>query len=694
MRKRVPSLVTVVLMISPAVVSAQEVMTPERLWQLKRAAAPIVSPDGRQFVFTLSEFDVQENSGQTDLYLLPVEGGTPQRVTDFGGRVSNPQWRPDGRRIGFLAAREDGVQLWEVNPDGSDLRQVSKIEGGIGNFRYAPTGTHVSFTRRVRVGPTIAEIHPDLPKANAKIIDELMYRHWDTWHDGRYSHLFIAEYREGTIGEPLDLMPGARFDTPLPPFGGVEQINWSPDGGRIAYTAKKVAGTEAAQSTDSDIYLYELGSGAVTNLTRGNHGYDLEPVFSPDGRFVAWLSMERESYEADRSRLFIHEFATGESRELTVGFDLDVHAPEWALDGRAIFFTSETRGTVQIYEAPLEGRIRQVTEGIHDYGRFGVVKTAAGPSLIAARMSMSEPTDFHRVEVRSGQSSRLSDLNADVLRPVTMGRVESRIVKATDGADILTWVIYPPGFDPNRRYPTLLYAQGGPQSALSQFFSYRWNFQALAAPGYIIVAPNRRGVPGFGQAFKEAVSRDWGGQAMQDLLSAIDDVAREPYVDRDRLGAIGPSFGGFTVFWLAGNHQKRFRTLVAHAGVFNLESMYLTTEELFFVNWDVGGPFWETPRPRGYDFSPHSFLENWETPMLVIHGELDFRVPVTEGMQAFTALQVKNIDSRFLYFPTEGHWILTPQNGILWHRVVFDWLERYLQPGTPAVPSSSAPDRK
>jgi dipeptidyl aminopeptidase/acylaminoacyl peptidase len=686
-RRLILALVTVALSSAwPGHATAQEVMTPERLWQLERMSVPVVAPAGDMLAFTITRHDIAQNRGRTDLYLVPVEGGQPRRVTEIE-RVSGPQWRPDGKRIGFLATRDGDTQLWEVAADGADLRQVSRIEGGIANFRYAPNGTHVSFTRRVRVDPTIADRHPDLPNANAQIIDELMYRHWDRWHDGRYSHLFLAEYRDGTLGEPRDLMPDARFDTPLPPFGGVDQIDWSPDGTRIAYTSKAVAGTKAAQSTNSHIFVYELASGGTTNITEWNPGYDVEPVFSPDGRFVAWLSMEREGYEADRNRIFVHDFASGKPRELTVGFDLDAHNLAWAPDGRALFFTAETRGTVHIYEAPLDGSIRQVTEGVHDYGRPRVVRTATGAALVATRMSMSEPADLYRVEPASGEASRLTDINVQQLGPVTMGRVERRLVKATDGAEILTWVIYPPGFDPTRRYPALLYAQGGPQSALSQFFSYRWNFQTLAAQGYIVVAPNRRGVPGFGQAFKEAISQDWGGQAMQDLLSAIDDVAREPYVDRERLGAIGPSFGGFTVFWLAGNHQKRFRTFVAHAGVFNFESMYGATEELFFVNFDIGGPFWEEPRPRSYDFSPHTFAQNWDTPMLVIHGELDFRVPIAEGMQAFTALQVRGIESRFLYFPQEGHWILTPQNGILWHRVVFDWLARHLQParGTPSA---------
>jgi Tol biopolymer transport system component len=381
----------VLLILSTSVGIAQEVMTPERLWQLKRAAAPVVSPSGRDVALTITEYDIESNTGRTDLFVLSADGRAAPRPLTQLGRVSSPQWRPDGRRIGFLATQSDETQLWEVSPDGTDLRQVSRIEGGIANFRYAPTGTHVSFTRRVQVDETLAQRHPDLPSAQARVIDRLMYRHWDRWHDGRYNHLFVASYDDGTLGEPRSVMPGdARYDTPLPPFGGVEQINWSPDGSRIAYTAKALTGARAARSTNSDIYLYTLATGRTVNLTERNPGYDVEPVFSRDGRYLAWLSMERDGYESDRNRLFVHDFTTGQSRELTAGFDLDAHSPQWSPTGEIIFFTSETAGTIQIYEVTLGGRVRQVTEGSHDYGSFGVANDD-GTLLIASRTSMSAP---------------------------------------------------------------------------------------------------------------------------------------------------------------------------------------------------------------------------------------------------------------------------------------------------------------
>ncbi len=669
-----------VLILVPQHGLAQDVMTPELLWKLKRVSAPAVSPDGRSIVYGVTSYDVGANKGDTDLYLLPVDGGEPLRLTEMKGAESGAQWRGDGQWIGFLSSNGGSTQLWEVRPDGKKLRQVTDVEGGISNFRYAPDGTHISFTRDVKLDPTVSELYDDLPEADARIIDGLMYRHWNSWHDYSYSHLHVAPYKDGWVGEPVDLMPGERYDTPLGPFGGVEQISWSPDGRTVAYTTKRVAGTDYAVSTNSDIFLVDLESMETVNLSEGMVGYDVEPVFSPDGRWLAWLSMERDGYEADRNRLFVQDLSSGDRRELTAEYDNDAHSPVWTPDGREIYFTSDSRGTVQIFQVDVSGGpVRQVTNGVFDYVSVDVARTADALTLVAARRSMSSPTEIYRVDPAEGGAEQLTFANEEILAGVELGRVEKRMVRATDGGEILTWVIYPPGFDPSRSYPALLYAQGGPQGTVSQFFSYRWNFQLMAANGYIVVAPNRRGVPSFGQEWKEQISGDWGGQAMQDLLASIDEIASEPYVDATRLGAIGASYGGYTVYWLAGNHEGRFRTFVSHAGVFNLESMYGSTEEMFFVNFDLDGPYWQDD--ASYEaFSPHRFVQNWDTPILVIHGEKDFRVPITEGMQAFTAAQLKGVESRFLYFPEEGHWILTPQNGILWHRVFFDWLGRFLKP--------------
>jgi len=669
-----------ILTLSPRPSVAQDVMTPELLWKLHRVSAPAVSPNGRSIVYGVTRYDVAANKGDTDLYVLPVAGGVPLQVTALEGSESGARWRPDGQWIGFLSSSGGSTQLWEVRPDGKKLRQVTDVEGGISNFSYAPDGEHIAFTRNVKLDPAVTDVYPDLPEADARIMDGLMYRHWDSWHDYAYSHLHVAPYRDGWVGDPVDLMQGQRFDTPLNPFGGAEQIAWSPDGQRIAYTTKRATGTAYTLSTNSDIFLVDVGSLEAVNLTEGIAGYDVEPVFSPDGTRIAWLSMERDGYEADRNRLFVQDLSSGARRELTADYDNDAHSPVWSGDADTVYFTSETLGTIQVFAVDASGGpVRQVTEGAFDFVSLAAATSADGEVLVAARRSMSSPNEIYRVDPADGAAEPLTFANRDILRGVKLGRVEKRMILATDGAEILTWVIYPPDFDPARRYPALLYAQGGPQGTVSQFFSYRWNFQLMAANGYIVVAPNRRGVPSFGQEWKEQISGDWGGQAMQDLLAAIDAVAAEPYVDADRLGAIGASFGGYSVYWLAGNHEGRFRTFVAHAGLFNLESMYGATEEMFFVNFDLGGPYWENPRSYE-EFSPHRFVQNWDTPILVIHGQKDFRVPVTEGMQAFTAAQLKGIESRFLYFPEEGHWVLEPQNGILWHRVFFEWLGRTLKP--------------
>ena len=688
--RKIIGLIAAIMLWLPNPSFAQDRLTPELLWQFKRVSGPAVSPDGSRFVYGIRQYDLEENRGNTDLWMMSADGGSPRQITNTPGNEFNYTWRPDGRAIGFLSSQSGSVQLWEMSPDGSDVRQVSDVDGGIGNFSYSPDGSHVAFTRNVKLDETPNEIHPDLPLANARIIDELMFRHWDTWHDYTYSHLFVAEYGDGGLGEPIDVMPGERYDTPLSPFGGGEQIGWSADGRTIAYTSKKVTGAAYAVSTNSEIYIYDLDDGSTTNLTEGMMGYDTEPRFSPDGRYIAWLSMERDGYEADRNRLFVQELAGGSPRELTVGFDQDVQSPEWGADSQSIYFTSDIRGTIQLYVASVVGgqgsrsQIRKITEGVHNYGGFGLAEgsgRSGGPDstdIITSRTSMSAPADIYNVDPATGTATQLTFANSDVLDRITMGRVEERIVRTTDHKEMPTWVIYPPDFDPGRQYPALLYAKGGPQGAMSQSFSYRWNFQMMAANGYIIIAPQRRGSSSLGQEWEEQISGDWGGQAMQDLLSAIDDLAREPYVDADRLGAVGASFGGYSVFWLAGNHAGRFKAFISHDGLFNLESMYGSTEEMFFVNFDMGGPYWENADTYRR-FSPHLFVASWDTPILIVQGGQNFRVPETESMQAFTAAQLRGIPSRLLYFPEENHWVSSAQNGILWQRTFFDWLDRYLK---------------
>ncbi len=652
-------------------------LTPEILWKFGRVGDPRLSPDGSSAVYSVSRFDHNTDMSKTDICIVDLATGEVQVLTEHQGRNSGARWRPDGERIGYLSNESGSVQLWEVNPDGTGRRMVSEMNGGITGFSYSPAGDHIYLTKQVKLDETPQDMYPDLPLIDVRIEDELMYKHWSAWHNYSYSHIFIAPYSDGSLGEATDIMEGEKYDSPLAPFYSPAGIAWSSDGRMIAYNSKKMGRTEYAQSTDSDIYLYSLDTGETTNITRENRGYDRYPVFSPDGRYLAWQSMETPGYESDKARLFIYNLATGVKTNLTRDFEENASGFAWSSDSRHIYFISGINATYQVFSIDVQSReVRQVTTGRHNISSIDV----SGNVLIADKMSMSMASELFRIDPVTGNETQLTFTNRHIYDNITMGTVTERWVRTTDGKDMLVWVIYPPDFDSSKEYPALLYCQGGPQSAVSQFFSYRWNFQIMAANGYVIVAPNRRGLPTFGQEWNRQISGDWGGQAMDDYLSAIDELARENYIDEDRLGAVGASFGGYSVFQLAGTHQGRFKAFISHNGVFNLESMYAATEETFFVNHDLGGPFWSRPRPVSYDrFSPHLFVENWDTPILIITGDRDYRVPYTEGMQAFNIARLRGIPARYLHFPNEGHWVLQPQNGILWQREFFAWLDRWLK---------------
>ncbi len=665
---------------------AGDVMTPELLWSFGRIGNVSVSPDQTTVLYTVSHADIDEDRLYSDIYTVTPDGENKQLIQPqfIEKNSASPayasefeiRWRPDGKKITFLSGRSGEVQLYEMHPDGSNAVQVTTVEGGITDYNYAPNLKNLLYTKDVKLDSTVQDLYPDLPKAKARIENDLMYRHWDQWHDYTYSHIFVTSFTEGrTVNSGTDIMENERFDSPLKPFGGMEQIVWTPDGRKIAYTCKKLTGKDYALSTNSDIYLYDLQEATTINLTQGMPGYDQNPVFSPDGLRLAWESMARDGYEADKNRLMIKDMESGNQIDYSANLDQDVHNLAWNNMGDALFFTSNRHATEDIYRINLPGGdIHKITEGQHDY----TAVYPAGGKIIATRMSMSMPAELFAVNPVDGDAINISNINTPLLSELTMGHVEKRWIKTTDNKEMLTWVIYPPHFDPAKKYPTLLYCQGGPQSTVSQFWSFRWNFQMMAAKGYIVVAPNRRGLPGFGQAWNEQISGDYGGQNMQDYLSAIDALAKEPFVDETKLGAVGASYGGYSIYWLAGNHNKRFSAFIAHAGVFNQDMMYTTTEEIFFVNWDMGGPYWELPQ-KGYSFSPHRFVGNWDTPLLVIHGAKDFRIPYTQGMGAFNAAVIKNVPARFLFFPDENHWILKPQNGILWQREFFRWLDQWLK---------------
>jgi dipeptidyl aminopeptidase/acylaminoacyl peptidase len=668
-----------------AVINAQKTLTPELLWSLDRLGEHQLSPDGKTVLYHVRKFDPVANKGYGFIYTIPASGGKSVLVADTSNKASNAKWSHDGKKIFFQSSLSGNSQLWEMMPDGSDKKQVSQHPGGITDYGFNANGTKVWLTSEVKVGKSTSDIYPDLPLATGRIYDDLMYRHWDHWADENYSHIFVAGYANGAItGNPADIMRGEPFDSPLMPFGGSSQIAWSPDGTQLAYTCKKLSGRGYAMSTNSDIYLYDVSSGKTTNLTDGMKGYDTNPLFSPDGKRITWLSMETQMYEADRNRIFEYTFQTKSKVELTTGFDYTVESYKFSPDGQSILFQSGINATDQLwvydYKSSPSSRIRQITKDMADVTGFSVATDGKNTVVVTSVMSISSPSDLFRLDLKTGTSTRITELNREKLAGISMGKVEKRMVKATDGKEILTWVIYPPGFDPSKKYPALLYCQGGPQSTVSQFFSYRWNFQLMAANNYIVVAPNRRGLPSFGTEWNRQISGDWGGQAMKDLLSAIDDVSNEPYVDKNKLGAVGASFGGYSVYWLAGNHNKRFKALISHCGVFNLESMYGTTEELFFADFDMGGPYFAQPKPKTYlQFNPIDFVMEWDTPILIFHNDLDFRVPISQGMEAFTAARLRNIPARFVSFPDENHWVLKPQNGIMWQREFFGWLGKYLK---------------
>lgn len=662
----------------PEITMKSDRLTPEVLWSLGRIGELAVSPDKTQIVYSVKYYDISENAGNSDLYLMNIDGTDLKQITRTAKSEFSIQWRPDGKKIGFVYPSNKGTQLWEMNPDGTGRVQISSIDGGINGFKYSPDQTKIVFIKEVDLVDQVKDVHPDLPNANAHLTDDLMFRHWDTWTNS-FSHAFIGEYDGKSVQNIVDILEGEKYDVPNKPFGGMEQLNWSPDSKSLVYACVKKFGLEYSISTNADIYQYQLLTGETKNLSQGMMGYDVAPVFSPDGKWLAWESMERDGYESDQNRLFILNLESDEKKDYTIGFDQNVHGLEWNDKSDKIFFYSDWHACYQAYELDVTTeKIVALSQGVHNI--TGV--HFAGDRLIIKKMSMSLPTELFSIDLSTKKETQISTINTEIWGKLNLGKVEKRWVKTTDDKQMLVWVILPPNFDPTKKYPTLLYCQGGPQSSVSQFFSYRWNFQIMAANDYIIVAPNRRGLPSFGKEWNEQISGDYGGQNMKDYFSAIDALAQEPYVDEDRLGAVGASYGGFSVFWIAGNHNKRFKAFISHDGLFNLESQYLETEEMWFVNWDLGGPFWEKDNEvvqKSYANSPHKFVQNWDTPIMVIHGEKDYRVVYTQGMQAFTAAKLRGIPARYLHFPEENHWVLSPQNGVLWQREFFKWLDKWLK---------------
>ena len=616
---------------------AQNTMTPELLWKLGRVTVLGISKDGKNVVYKVTTPSVAENKSDNKFYTVPVNGGTAVEVADTKDIVKDKNISPDGKYIVY----NEEVKLENVH--GKDF-------------------------------------YPELTKSDVQIYNGLDYRHWDTWNEGKFNHVFYKENKEGAVG--IDLLKGELFDSPQKPFGGDEDYIWAPDGKSIFYVSKKKTGTQYAISTNTNIYEYNLETKKTTNRTEDNLGYDTNPQFSPTGN-LTWLQMKRDGFEADKNDIIV-DFK-GIKMNLTAGWDGTVDHYEWSKDGKKIYFTAAVDGTKQLFEVNFPGltkiaiNVRQITNGDFDVND---IYGFSGDNVIVTRNDMNHPAEIFSYDLKKNTWKQLTNINTAAMSSVALSKIERRYVTTTDNKKMLVWVILPPNFDATKKYPTLLYCQGGPQSPLTQFYSYRWNFQLMAANGYIVVAPNRRGMAGHGVAWNEQISKDWGGQVMNDYLSAIDDVAKEKYVDKTRLGCVGASFGGYSVFYLAGIHNNRFKTFISHDGVFDFQSMYGTTEEVFFNNWDHGGPYWEKDNAAAQktynEFNPINNVAKWNKPILIIQGGKDFRVPIGQAQEAFQAAQLLGLKSRLLYFPEENHWVLKPQNAQVWQNEFFKWLKETL----------------
>ena len=701
-----------------------DLMTPEALWAMGRIGGVAASPDGSKIAYTVSYYSVKENASHTVIYVMNADGTDNRQLTTSADSENEPAWvqTANGTVLAFIT----NGQIWTMNADGSNRKQLTKDDDGIEGFKFSPDGKQVIIVKSLPFHEIIQKNPDDLPKATGRKITDLMYRHWDHYVES-IQHPFLASVSEdGTIAtaNAKDILAGEPYECPGEPFGGMEQMNWSPDSKSIAYTCRKKIGRDYAVSTDTDIFLYDVASGTTRNLCKPadykapaidytktlatqsvnktsqdlNLGYDVNPQFSPDGTYVAWLSMERDGYESDRNRLCIYTLANGNKQYATEAFDSNVDDFCWAADSRSLYFIGVWHGCENMYRTNLNGNVEQITNDWADFGSLQMLGDKKG-SLIATRHSFSAPDDIYLVTPPKASKQKgnntlsvapklatvaqLTKENEHILSKLSLGKTEQRWVKTTDGKEELVWIILPSNFDPNKKYPTLLFCEGGPQSPVSQFWSYRWNFQIMAANGYVIVAPNRRGLPGFGSEWNEKVSGDWTGQCMDDYLSAIDDACTLPYVDKNRLGCVGASFGGFSVYYLASHHNKRFKAFIAHDGAFNLESMYTDTEEAWFSNWEYDDAYWNkdaTARAKKtYENSPHRFVDKWDTPILCIHGEKDYRINANQGFGAFNAARMRGIPAELLIFPDENHWVLKPQNGILWQRTFFEWLKKWLK---------------
>lgn len=682
-------------------------MTPEALWAMGRIGGAAASPDGKTVAYQVGYYSVKQNKSHQMLYTQTADGKQQTVLTTSAKSETDPAWIEGGKRIAFIT---DG-QLWSMAPDGTDRRQLTKSDIDIEGFKFSPDGKKVILIKSLPYHESIKKNPEDLPLATGRLVTDLNYRHWDHYVES-IPHPFVANVTKQGVDEGVDMLKDEPYECPMAPFGGVEQLNWSPDSKFVAYTCRKKTGVNYAVSTDSDIYLYDIATGNTRNLCKPadykpvdfdptktmktqainhqkedlNMGYDVNPKFSPDGRYIAWQSMARDGYESDRNRLCVYTLADGTKNYVTETFDSNVDDFCWANDSRTLYFIGVWHACENLYQTNLRGEVKQLTDDWADFGSVQLLNN--GNKLLASRHSFQQGDELYVVtpgkDAKKTKVQQLTFENKLFYDKLAFGKVQERWVKTTDGKEMQYWVILPPHFDENKKYPTLLFCEGGPQSPVSQFWSYRWNMQIMAANDYVVIAPNRRGLPGFGSEWNEQVSGNWTGQCMDDYLTAIDDAANNlPFVDKDKLGCVGASFGGFSVYYLAGHHNKRFKAFIAHDGAFNLESMYTDTEEAWFSNWEYEDAYWNRDQTnnakRTYENSPHRFVDKWDTPILCIHGEKDYRINANQGFGAFNAARMRGIPAELLIFPDENHWVLKPQNGVLWQRTFFGWLDRWLK---------------
>jgi len=687
-----------------------DLMTPEALWAMGRIGGYAASPDGKKIVYNVAYYSVKQNKSHHILYMMDADGKNQKQLTKTAANETDAAWIENGKRIAFLS----NGQIWAMNADGTNRQQLTHDAIEIEGFKFSPDGKRVILIKSLPYHGTIKKNPDDLPKATGRLVTDMNYRHWDHYVES-ILHPFIAEVNTNGINEGKDILADEPFECPTAPFGGIEQLDWSIDSKYVAYTCRKKEGVAYAISTDTDIFLYNISTGETKNLCKAagykepaadatkslkkqavnakenlknNPGYDQNPKFSPDGKYVAWLSMARDGYESDRQRLCLYDLTTGEKKYLTESFDSNVDDFCWSDNKDAmIYFIGVWHATENLYSINQKGQLKQLTNDWTDFGSLQMLNN--GKQILAERHDYMHSADLYVITPNSKKNGKtavvqITEENKQIFDQLERGKIQQRWVKTTDGKQMLTWVILPPHFDENKKYPTLLFCEGGPQSPVSQFWSYRWNFMIMAAHGYVVIAPNRRGLPGFGSEWCEEISGDWTGQCMNDYLSAIDDAANNlPFVDKDRLGCVGASFGGFSVYYLAGHHNKRFKAFIAHDGAFNLESMYTDTEEVWFSNWEYDDAYWNKDQTvnarKTYKNSPHLFVDKWDTPILCIHGEKDYRINANQGMGAFNAARLRGVPAELLIFPDENHWVLKPQNGILWQRTFFNWLDRWLK---------------